>query len=476
MEYAAGRFETHEIIYVIIRMEEDLRRKKSQQEDFVKQRLEAVIEEAQERIDREAAASPEIRFALDIVEQFLKRKRRVCYGGTAMNAQLPKHLQFYSPEKDLPDYDFFTPEIEKDTEELVNELKKSGFEDVANRVGMHEGTKKILVNYVAVADISEMDEGIYRIIEKRAVVLKGILYTDPDILRMMMYLELSRPKGEVERWSKVYDRLTLINSAFPMKRCEKEVRKPRQIPFEIRDTIHAFCIENQRILSGARLEKLYYTSLKKKKDVLWETREGGAVVFYSPDPKKDALDLRQRLGFRGVDVRYFAAQGDIIPARLVLRLHGVAVALLIQETACHSYNTLKDAEGRVVYIASLSTLICLYLSLAIFTRDEHDIFGFSLLCATQRFIDVNNMYQKTKAVRQFPPFSLDCRGYQKGYPTLLREKVKRIADEKAAAKIKQLLKQQTKKRNHTKPNKTVKKRRNERSNTNESFSRDRKSV
>jgi hypothetical protein len=52
-----------------------------------------------------------------------------------------------------------------------------------------QGTKKILVNYVAVADISEMDAGIYRIIEKRAVVLKGIRYTDPDILRMMMYLE-----------------------------------------------------------------------------------------------------------------------------------------------------------------------------------------------------------------------------------------------------------------------------------------------
>jgi len=310
---------------------------------------------------------------------------------------------------------------------------------------------------VAVADISEMDVGIYRVIEKRAVVIGGIRYTDPDILRMMMYLELSRPRGEVSRWSKVYDRLSLINKAFPMKRCEKEVRKPRQIPFETRDTIHNFCIENQRILAGARLEKLYYTSLKKKK-VVWETREGGAVVFYSPDPKKDALELRQRLGFRGVDVRYFPEQGEIIPARLVLRLNGIPVALLIQETACHSYNTLKDDKGRVVFIASLSTLICLYLSLAIFTRDEDDIFGFSLLCATQRFIDVNNMYQKTRAVRQFPPFSLECRGYQKGYPTLLREKVKRIADEKAAVKIKQLLKKQTRRRGNNKHNKTVKRR------------------
>lgn len=457
-------------------MEEDLRIKKSQGEDFVKQRLEAVIEEAQERINKEAAASPEIRFALDIVEQFLHRKGRVCYGGTAMNAQLPKDLQFYSPEKDLPDYDFFTPEIEKDTEELVNELKKSGFEDVANRVGMHEGTKKILVNYVAVADISEMDAGIYSIIEKRAVVIKGIRYTDPDILRMMMYLELSRPKGEVSRWEKVYERLTLINSAFPMMKCVKEKRFPHKIPIEIRDLIHDFCIENQRILAGARLEKLYYRALKGKSAVLWETREGGAVVFYSPDPKKDAIELRQKLGFRGVDVRYFKEQGDIIPARLVLSLNGVPVALLIKETACHSYNVLKDKKDRVVHIASLSTLISLYLSLAIFTSDEKNIFGFSLLCATQRFIEVNNQYQKTKTTRQFPPFSLDCRGYQKGYPTLLREKVKRIAEEKAAAKIKHLIKQQTRKRSTTKPNKTVKKRRNERSDTNESFTRHRKSV
>jgi|CryBogDrversion2_4_1035264.scaffolds.fasta_scaffold00694_2 hypothetical protein len=441
-------------------MEEDLRSKKSQTEDFVKKRIEAVIDEAQERIDREAAASPEIRFALDIVEQFLHRKGRVCYGGTAMNAQLPKDLQFYSPEKDLPDYDFFTPDIEKDTEELVNDLKKSGFEDVANRVGMHEGTKKILVNYVAVADISEMDEGIYRIIEKRAVVVGGIRYTDPDILRMMMYLELSRPKGEVKRWDKVYDRLTLMNNAFPMKRCVKEKRFPHKIPIELRDLIHDFCIDNQRILAGARLEKLYFRALKGKTAVLWETREGGAVVFYSPDPKKDALTIRQKLGFRGVEVRYFKEQGDIIPARLVLSLNGTPVALIIKETACHSYNTLKDKKDRVVYIASLCTLASLYLSLAIFTNDEKDIFGFSLLCATQRFIEVNNQYQKTKVDLQFPHFSLDCRGYQKGYPTLLREKVKRIAEEKAAAKIKQLLKQrtQTRKRSTNKLNKTVKKR------------------
>jgi hypothetical protein len=439
-------------------MEEDIRSKKIKNTD-ISQRIDRVIEEAQERIDREAAASPEIKFALDIVEEFLRRKKRVCYGGTAMNAQLPKEEQFYSPDRDLPDYDFFTPEIEKDAEELLNDLKKSGFEDVANRIGIHEGTRKILVNYVAVADISEIDKDIYEIMEKRAVVVNGIRYTDPNILRMMMYLELSRPKGEVTRWNKVYERLNLINKTFPMRKCEKEKRFPRKIPIEIRDILHTFCIENERVLAGARLEKLYFRSLKSKTPVLWETREGGAVVFYSPDPKKDALALRQKLGFRGVDVRYFKEKGDVIPARLVLRLHGVPISLIIQETACHSYNSLKDASGNDVYIASLNTLTSLYLSLAIFTSDEDDIFGFSLLCATQRFIEVNNQLQSLKEVKQFPPFSLDCHGYQKGYPTLLREKVKRIANEKAASKLKKLLeKNLTKRRTSNRSNKTLKSR------------------
>ena len=438
-------------------MEEDLRSKDSITQTIVEKRLEQVVEKAQERIDKEAAANPELRFALDIVERFLKKKKRVCYGGTAMNAQLPKELQFYSEEKDLPDYDFFTPSIEEDTDEIINDLKKAGFEEVANRVGMHDGTKKILVNYVAVADISEMESDVYEKIEKRSVTIKGIHYTDPDILRMMMYLELSRPKGEVSRWAKVYDRLQLINKAFPMKKCVKEERKPKQIPLELRKEIHEFCIENKKILAGARLEKVYFKSMESSTPIPWETREGGAVVFYSADPKKDALTLRQRLRLPQLDIRYFPAMGEVVPARLEMSVGKKPFALLIQETACHSFNTIKDEKGRTVLIASLDTLISLYLSLAIFTKDEKYIFGFSLLCAAERFIDVNTQLQRSKRIGQFPPFPLFCRGYQKGYPTLLREKVERIAKEKASAKIKQLLGKQSTRRVKKRKNKTHKK-------------------
>jgi len=420
-------------------MEEDARLKKIAPSKIVEQRLEEAVEKAQNAIDREVAESPELRYALEIVERFLIRKKRVCYGGTAMNAQLPEALKFYDSAKDLPDYDFFTPELETDVAELLADLKRAGFDEVAQRIGMHEGTKKILVNYVAVADISEMDPAIYETLQIRSVVIKGIHYTDPDILRMMMYLELSRPKGEVSRWTKVYERLNLMNKAFPMERCEKEQRKPLQIPIALREVLHKFCIDNKRILAGARLEKLYAKALRGNKPVTWETREGGAVVFYSPNPKEDALLLRKKLGFRGFDIEYFKPKGDLIPTRLVIRLNKTPIALIIQETACHAYNTLQTTDEEQVFIASLDTLITLYLSLAIFTDDEDKIFRFSLLCATERFITVNTLLQKAKKINQFLPFPLECRGYQKGYPTLVREKVARIGEERAAAKIQALL-------------------------------------
>jgi hypothetical protein len=424
-------------------MEEDIHNilKKEKLDTRVFERLEEAVSDAQDRIDLEKASDKELRYALEIVESFLRRKKRVCYGGTAMNVQLPERMKFYS-EKDLPDYDFFTPEIDSDVDEIVKDLRRAGFEDVAHRVGMHDGTKKILVNYVPVADISEMERDIYDIVLERSVVIKGIHYTDPDILRMMMYLELSRPKGEVSRWTKVYERLMLINEAFPLKICREEQRQAKKIPQTLRDELHKFVLEKNRILAGARLERIYDKSLDSKKDIKWESTPGGAVIFFSPDPREDALAIREILGFKGIVIEYFKEKGDLIPPRLVVKLYNRPIALIIQETACHSYYTIKSTGGEDVRIASMDTLITLYLCLAIFTNDEKDYLGFSLLCTVARYIQVSKRIRRAPKVKQFEPFALDCQGYQKGYSTLLREKVERIAKEKAAAKLRRLLKKE----------------------------------
>ncbi len=176
-----------------------------------KEILAAAAKEAEHKIDYDNAHREDILIAIEAVETFLRRKHRICYGGQAMNMHLPKEHKFYDPETSLPDYDFLTPDGKGDVDLLIKMLKKEGFTEISARQGMHEGTTKIYVNFIAVADVTEINPLFYQIIMKRAITIDGITYMDADTLRMMMYLELSRPRGEVGRWEKVFERLLLLN-------------------------------------------------------------------------------------------------------------------------------------------------------------------------------------------------------------------------------------------------------------------------
>ena len=117
-------------------MEEDLRYSNEAESPVVlriKRRLGAAVDKATERTKYETAHNPALLRALKVVEDFLRAKKRVCYGGTAMNAILPPAKRFYNPELDMPDYDFFTPTIDDDIEDLVALLRKAGFTETYHK-------------------------------------------------------------------------------------------------------------------------------------------------------------------------------------------------------------------------------------------------------------------------------------------------------------------------------------------------------
>ena len=392
-------------------------------------RLEAAIEQASKRIKYDSAHDEDILRSMSVVAEFIKSKKRVCYGGTAMNSILPQTKKFYNPDLDLPDYDFYTPDVDGDVEELVATLNREGFNDVYHKVGIHEGTKKILVNFVPVADISSIEPELFNVLLRRSILKDGMHYTDDVILRMMMYLELSRPKGMVERWPKVYERLQLINQLFPIRGCATApAGEPRStIPFGIRKAILQYIIEWKRILCNGAMGHLYSRGIRKG-DAIYRIQEGGAVLFTSPDPKIDASVLKKKLG-EDIELFRHKERGEIVPERFELRLKGKTICVIVQETACHSYVAIPTTDERKIYIASLEFLITLYLSLSIFTTHADDILGDSVLCQVKQFIRLSNENHAAKT-SQFPPFSLECRGHQTGFASLLREKVKRVKKER----------------------------------------------
>ena len=70
--------------------------------------LRHVIDENERIAGEKIAKSDEIKRMIEIVEDFLLKKKLICYGGTAINNILPKQAQFYDKDYQIPDYDFFS--------------------------------------------------------------------------------------------------------------------------------------------------------------------------------------------------------------------------------------------------------------------------------------------------------------------------------------------------------------------------------
>ena len=71
--------------------------------------LRQAVDESETNQGAKIATSPEVVKIIEILEDFLFRKKLLCYGGTAINNILPKEAQFYDRSVEIPDYDFFSP-------------------------------------------------------------------------------------------------------------------------------------------------------------------------------------------------------------------------------------------------------------------------------------------------------------------------------------------------------------------------------
>jgi hypothetical protein len=233
---------------------------------------------------------------------------------------------------------------------------------------MHEGTTKIYVNFVPVADISDMGEEMFKLIQKRAVDVDGILFCDPGMLRMFMYLELSRPRGEVERWHKVFQRLTLLNHEYPLEDCKDDITM-QHLDTEVRKIILDFCVKRKNVMVGPEfIELLDKNKAKTHIDTL--AKQGGPVIFLSAKAKEEAEDLRDILQGKGakLQIEEFTSPSDHVFNYVMLKRKGEKIALIFQEDSCHAYTLLTVDGGAEMRVATPDMLLHLYYTLMIFGK------------------------------------------------------------------------------------------------------------
>ena len=393
--------------------------------------LEKIVKEAERRIDTTVASDPNVTKAIDCVVRFLRKKRRICYGGAAINALLPEKRRFYDPKTTVPDYDFFSPSMEEDVEELIDDLTKDGFDDITKKLSMHEGTTKVYVNFIPVADCSEMNKDMFTILQKRAKAVDGILYCDTDFLRMLMYLELSRPRGEVKRWKKVFERLTLLNHEYPIDDCSTKITTS-PIDIDDRKAILEFCVKKKSVMLGPEFVDLLERD-KGRTHLETLAKTASPLIFLSADPEKEANDIKYILG--SAKIEYVKSPSDHLYNYARVSRKGKPIALLFEEDSCHSYTLLKidgDAEMRV---GTPDTLLNLYYGLLIFgdKRLAKSYFQTSLDCLVRKLYHITGRH-RAHPTRFVPSFDLRCSGHQRGIAELLKLKAARTEKKKSKAK------------------------------------------
>jgi hypothetical protein len=383
--------------------------------------LKTQVDLAEDVLDRKKAKNPLVRAAIKLVEKFLKKTGRICYGGQAINVHLPKELQFYDMTKEVPDYDVYTPNIKKDIRNIIEILRKAGFNNVSEREGMHEGTVKISFDYNDVLDLTHMDADIYTMLHERSKVIKGIRYADANFLRSNMYKELAQPEGEIDRWEKVYTRLVLLNEAVPSDKCtdNDNIIPSSTISKQKYLEILNFIINNQRVLAGAWIEKIYK---KKTKNYSWILNPSTIpLIFYSPTMENDMEHLKTIVG-SNIVIQFFEAHGDIVPACMCIYLDDTLIAIIVDEDACYSYNKISLQDGeRELLITSLDTTIRLFYQLSLL-RGFPSIAEVSIHCVAQNLVDISMKIRNGAIQSAFPLFSIECSGHQHTRSSLLRQK------------------------------------------------------
>jgi len=399
--------------------------------------LRKAVDVVEARKGKETMRDPDIKKVIAIVENFIEDKKLVCYGGTAINNILPKYAQFYNKDVEIPDYDFFSYNALKDAKELADIYFQNGYTDVEAKSGAHPGTYKVFVNFIPVADITFLEKSLFEAILKEAITVEGIKYAPPNYLRMSMYLELSRPAGDVSRWEKVLKRLTLLNEHFPLSEIEchsvdfqRELENDSENSEKIYITVRDALIDQGVVFFGGYASSLYSKYMPENQKRL--IRKVPDFDVLSEDPERSASIVIERLnniGIKHVSKKTHPPIGEIIPEHIEIKVGRDTIAYIYRPIACHNYNTITMNEQKI-NIATIDTMLSFYL--AFIYADEFSYFKNRILCMAKFLFEVeqkNRLEQKGLLKR----FSIDCYGNQPTLEDIRAEKTakfKELADKR----------------------------------------------
>jgi len=246
-----------------------------------------------------------------------------------------------------------------------------------------------------------------------------------------MYLELSRPAGDVSRWEKVLKRLTLLNKHYPLKgkQCS-HIDFQRQMADiknedKIYETVRHTLMDQGVVFFGGYALSMYSQYMPKHLRHKLEKIPDFDVL--SEEPLLTAQIIKERLAdvdIKNVKIIKRPGVGEIIAPHYEIRVGEDTISFIYEPLACHSYNIIKY-EGYDVKIATIDTMLSFWLAFLYANRPYYD--KDRILCMANFLFEVqerNRLAQRGLLKR----FSINCLGHQETVEEMRAEKSEKFTE------------------------------------------------
>ena len=232
-----------------------------------------------------------------------------------------------------------------------------------------------------------------------------------------MYLELSRPAGDVSRWEKVLKRLTILNKHYPInsQNCDaiefQRKMSDQKNTDKIYDTVKRTLIDQGCVFFGGFAVTLYSKYIPSR--VQNKISKNPDFDVLSEEPEMTAEVLKERLteiGMKRVKITKIPGLGEIISSHYEVTVGDDTVAMIYEPLACHSYNVISQ-DNDEIYVATIDTMLSFYLAFLYVDDFAHNYDPERVMCMSHYLFNVqqhNRLNQKGVLKR----FSLNCIGHQ----------------------------------------------------------------
>lgn len=394
------------------------------------------------------------------VEKFIIDNKLICYGGTAINNILPKEQQFYNFDIDIPDYDFFSPNAMQHAKELCDIFAKEEKYYVESKSAFFYGTYKVFVNFIPIADITQIHEDFYNFLLKNAIFVKEIPYTNDNFLRMSLHQELSRPYGDVSRWEKIYKRMiilnkyyklyftpvrnTIFNNQYELIEQKHNVSKKNLLDWFISQSC-MFCNPDlvsciyKKFINPKKRTTVKCSSYNK---VLYK----GPIIVYCDDINQLNKEFKGKID--GCVLKIITSKYKFLKDYAEIYINKICIGMVLQYDSCISYFEQKLLKNKIIKIGTIDSLLSCYYSLLLVDDLRIDNKNIENVITILHHIVMNyenkyiNILEKSKdnnKIKQLSRFNLPCIGKQDDYTDILKkrfQKYKELKNNKSSIEYK----------------------------------------